>query len=61
MITNAGLPTEPPDFPRNSYLKAMEVDKKVIGGELRFALVEKIGRVRIEKVRLEEYDEYRRT
>ena len=61
LITNAGLPTEPPDFPRNSYLKAMEVDKKVIGGELRFALVEKIGRVRIEKVRLEEYDEYRRT
>lgn len=59
LIKNAGLPTEPPDFPRNSYLKAMEIDKKVIGGELRFVLVEKIGRVRMEKVRLEEYDEHR--
>ena len=51
LIDKAGLPTEPPDFPKTSFLKAMEMDKKVLGGELRFVLVEKIGKVRIEKVR----------
>lgn len=50
LIKKAGLPTEGPDFPRKSFLKAMEIDKKVVGGELRFVLVEKIGSVRIEKV-----------
>ncbi|MEK6725299.1 MAG: 3-dehydroquinate synthase [Deltaproteobacteria bacterium] len=50
VIKKAGLPTTGPDFPRKSFLKAMEIDKKVVGGELRFVLVEKIGSVRIEKV-----------
>lgn len=50
IIKRAGLPTEGPDFPRKSFLKAMEIDKKVVGGELRFVLVEGLGKVRIEKV-----------
>ncbi|MBM2839132.1 MAG: 3-dehydroquinate synthase [Deltaproteobacteria bacterium] len=50
VIKKAGLPTEGPDFPRKRFLKAMEIDKKVVGGELRFVLVEGIGKVRIEKV-----------
>jgi 3-dehydroquinate synthase len=50
IIKKAGLSTEGPDFPKNSFLKAMKIDKKVVGGELRFVLVEKIGSVRIEKV-----------
>lgn len=52
LIKNAGLPVEAPDFPRKSFLKAMEIDKKMVGGELRFVLIEKIGKVRIEKVGL---------
>lgn len=50
VIKKAGLPTEAPDFPGKNFMKAMEIDKKVIGGELRFVLVEKIGSVRISKV-----------
>jgi 3-dehydroquinate synthase len=53
LLERAGLPTEVPDFPKKSFLKAMEIDKKVIGGELRFVLAERIGRVRIEKVKAE--------
>ncbi|MDO8445231.1 MAG: 3-dehydroquinate synthase [Deltaproteobacteria bacterium] len=51
LIKKAGLPTEAPNFPRKSFLKAMEIDKKVVGGELRFVLVEGIGKVRLEKVK----------
>ena len=54
VIKKAGLPTEGPDFPRKSFLKAMEIDKKVVGGELRFVLVEGIGKVRIEKVKADD-------
>src|SRR4030067_845099 len=32
VIKKAGLPTEGPDFPRKSFLKAMEIDKKGVGG-----------------------------
>ena len=54
LIKRAGLPTEAPDFPGKSFLKAMEIDKKVVGGELRFVLVEGIGKVRIEKVKADD-------
>lgn len=50
IISRAGLPIAPPVFSRTSYFKAMELDKKVLGGEMRFVLVENIGKVRIEKV-----------
>ena len=53
LINRAGLPTEPPDFPKTSFSKAMEIDKKVLGGELRFVLVEKVGAVRVEKIKVE--------
>ncbi len=33
----------------------MSFDKKVVGGELRFVLVEKIGTVRLEKLKREAY------
>jgi len=55
LIERIGLPIEAPDFSKKAYWKAMEIDKKVVGGELRFVLVEKIGAVRMEKVNLGDY------
>lgn len=51
LINMAGLPTEPPTLPQKTFLKAMEMDKKVVGGELRLVLVERIGKVTIQKVK----------
>ena len=45
----AGLPGKEP-FSRANMLKAMSVDKKVLEGEIRMALPERIGKVRIETV-----------
>lgn len=50
LIKKVGLPIEAPDFPRKNFLKVMEIDKKVVGGDIRFVLVEGVGKVRIEKV-----------
>lgn len=54
LIKKAGLPYNPPLLPGKRYIKAMEVDKKMAGGYLNFVLVEKIGKVRIEKVRFQD-------
>lgn len=53
IIRKAGLPDAPPDVSRKRFRSAMEVDKKVAGGYLKFILVEKIGFVKIEKIRLQ--------
>lgn len=45
------LPCElPANISKEAMLSAMKIDKKTLGGELRFVLPEKIGSVRVEKV-----------
>lgn len=52
LIDSYGLPTGlPDDIDIEGMMKAMEIDKKALGGELRFILPERIGSVRIEKVK----------
>lgn len=53
LIKKTGLPDTSPAIPSKRYRSAMEVDKKVVGGELRFVLVEKIGSVKLDKVKLD--------
>ena len=50
LVGKAGLPTEAPDCPEEEFMRAMQHDKKAVGGELRFVLVEEIGKVMIRKV-----------
>ncbi len=48
MVTLYGLPSKvPDDMKSGGLLKAMSIDKKAIGGKLRFILPEKIGEVTI--------------
>ena len=53
IIKKIGLPDTPPTLPGKRYRDAMEVDKKVAGGVLKFVLVEKMGSVRIERIGLQ--------
>ena len=47
LFKNAGLPTEPKltSSQRGQLLRAMQLDKKVVAGEIRFVLARRIGRV----------------
>jgi len=45
LLTEAGLPIEVPDPDVDKLLKAMEHDKKIIGGRIRFILPSSIGEV----------------
>jgi 3-dehydroquinate synthase len=50
LIDSYGLPSEmPADIDINSILLSIQLDKKVVAGELKFILPEKIGSVRIHK------------
>ena len=50
LIDSYGLPSEmPADIDINSILSSIQLDKKVVAGELKFILPEKIGSVRIYK------------
>jgi 3-dehydroquinate synthase len=50
VIDSFGLPSEmPADIDINSILLSIQLDKKVVAGELKFILPEKIGSVRIHK------------
>jgi 3-dehydroquinate synthase len=52
------LPYELPEgISKEAVLSTMKIDKKTLGGELRFVLPEKIGSVRIEKVTAEKVSE----
>ncbi len=44
LLVRAGLPTEPPDFPRRAYLQALGVDKKKRDARIRFVALRRIGR-----------------
>ena len=51
LIDSYGLPTEmPPHIDTDKVLSSMDLDKKAVGGELKFILPEKIGGVRIASV-----------
>jgi 3-dehydroquinate synthase len=44
LIARAGLPLRGPSLAPERYLELMQVDKKAAGGELRFVLLEALGR-----------------
>jgi 3-dehydroquinate synthase len=44
LIARAGLPVRGPALPVERYLEFMQVDKKASGGEIRFILLEGLGR-----------------
>jgi len=44
LIERAGLPTQAPRMPVERWLELMRVDKKAEGGEIRFVLIEGLGR-----------------
>lgn len=51
LLSSYGLPVDiPPEVKKEELLPAMEIDKKAVGGRLRFILPERIGKVRIEEV-----------
>ncbi len=43
LLRRAGLPDTAPDLGVEAYMKAMEIDKKVEGGKMRFVLLKAIG------------------
>jgi 3-dehydroquinate synthase len=43
LLTRAGLPVAPPEGSRPKLAAAMRMDKKNLGGEIRFVLLERIG------------------
>jgi 3-dehydroquinate synthase len=49
LLKRAGLPVEvPPEFSRQQLAQAIEGDKKVSSGKVKFVCVEEVGRVRFE-------------
>ncbi|HET7670350.1 MAG TPA: 3-dehydroquinate synthase [Burkholderiales bacterium] len=44
LIARAGLPVAAPGLPRERWQELMAIDKKAAGGQVRFILLEKIGR-----------------
>ncbi|HTY16797.1 MAG TPA: 3-dehydroquinate synthase [Myxococcota bacterium] len=44
LLARAGLPTEPPPYPRRAYLSALRVDKKRRDAHVRFVVLRGIGR-----------------
>lgn len=50
IIKSMNLPTEPPKFSSARYMELMQVDKKTEGGQIRYVVLEKIGKARIQSV-----------
>jgi 3-dehydroquinate synthase len=48
VCARAGLPTVGPDLGLERYLELMQVDKKAEGGEIRFVVIESMGRARMQ-------------
>jgi 3-dehydroquinate synthase len=44
LIERAGLPTKAPNMPIDRWMQLMRVDKKAEGGEIRFVLIDGLGR-----------------
>ena len=47
LIERAGLPTRAPRMPAQRWLQLMRVDKKAEGGEIRFVLIDGLGRATV--------------
>ena len=50
IIKSMHLPTVPPKFGAVRYMKLMQVDKKTEGGQIRYVLLERIGKAQIKNV-----------
>ncbi len=50
IIKSMHLPTVPPKFGAVRYMELMQVDKKTEGGQIRYVLLEKIGKAQIKNV-----------
>jgi 3-dehydroquinate synthase len=50
IIKSMNLPIAPPKFGADRYMELMQVDKKTEGGQIRYVVLEKIGKARIQSV-----------
>ena len=50
IIKSMNLPTVPPKFGAERYMELMQVDKKTEGGQIRYVILEKIGKAQIKSV-----------
>ncbi len=50
IIQSMNLPTNPPKFGAKRYMELMQVDKKTEGGQIRYVVLEKIGKAQIQGV-----------
>ena len=50
LIAAAGLPTQAPNWPAQTYLKAMAHDKKAEAGEIRYVLLQAMGKAFVRPV-----------
>jgi 3-dehydroquinate synthase len=50
LVEKAGLPVHCPPLGAGRYLELMQLDKKAEGGDLRFVVLEALGRARLERV-----------
>ena len=50
IIQSMNLPTNPPKFGAQRYMELMQVDKKTEGGQIRYVVLEKIGKAQIKSV-----------
>ena len=50
IIQSMNLPTTPPKFGVGRYMELMQVDKKTEGGQIRYVVLEKIGKAQIKSV-----------
>ena len=50
IIQSMNLPTEPPKFGAERYMDLMQVDKKTEGGQIRYVVLEKIGKAQVKSV-----------
>lgn len=50
IIQSMNLPTNPPKFGAQRYIELMQVDKKTEGRQIRYVVLEKIGKALIKSV-----------
>jgi len=50
IIKSMNLPTVPPKFGAERYMELMQVDKKTEGGQIRYVILEKMGKAQIKSV-----------
>ena len=50
IIKSVKLPTAPPKFGAERYMELMKVDKKTEGGQIRYVVLEKIGKAQVKSI-----------